>query len=305
MLESSAVTTITNAFYRNANAASYASVLFTGSASTAAASTARQSVSSSESETGVSTAAQKALARITEILALGNGTADDGAGVSETYGYITSATGTEDDDKLTLTGRAVSNLTSGGGDDTVMIKSDTVSNIDSGEGNDTLQIKGELINDIQAGSGDDKIELAAKLVLDVSGGDGNDDIKVSGDTLINIDGGDGDDRMYLEGNRIFASGGAGNDTVTIHQTGKDSVAEYTFGKGDGQDTVASDGSLSVRFDGYTEDDLSISVIGNVLTARVKGSDDKISVTLANEALNDGKLTYAFAMDQGQTVLKIG
>jgi hypothetical protein len=93
--------------------------------------------------------------------------------------------------------------------------------------------------------------------------------------------------------------------VTIHQTGKDSVAEYTFGKGGGQDTVASDGSLSVRFDGYTQDDLSISVIGNVLTAKVKGSDDKIAVTLSDAALNGGKLTYAFSIDQGQAVLKIG
>ena len=312
MPEDRAITSITNTFYRNSNAASYASLLFTGSSVSASQPSGSAQGFGSGSAGGIEPdtqgPAQRALARIVEILALGKGDASSETSVSESLGYITHASGSDGDDSLTMTGRAVYNVESGAGNDTLKIKTASVSGVDAGDGADKIEAKADLLRGIDGGNGTDDIQLAGKLAMDISGGSGADSIRISAETMTGIDGGDGDDTLYLEGNRIFAAGGAGNDTVTIHQTGKPAgrgVVEYTFGKNGGQDTIATDGPLSLRLDGYFEKDVSISVKDNVLTASFKGSDDKITVTLDKKALEDGGLSYSFAFDKGQTVLKIG
>ncbi len=310
--EDRAITSITNAFYRNSNAASYASLLFTGSSMSASQSSGSAQGFGSGSVGGIEPdtqgPAQRALARIVEILALGGADGPSETSVSESLGYITHASGSDGDDSLTMTGRAVYNVDSGAGDDTLKIKTASVSGVEAGDGADKIEAKATLLRAINGGAGKDDIQLAGKLAMEVSGGDGADSIRISAETMTGIDGGDGDDTLYLEGRRIFASGGAGNDSVTIHQTGKPAgrgVVEYTFGKNGGQDTIATDGPISLRFDGYFEKDVSISVKDNVLTASFKGSDDKITVTLDEKALKTGALSYGFAFDKGQTVLKIG
>ncbi|WP_245440291.1 RTX toxin [Neorhizobium sp. T25_13] len=312
MPEDRAITSITNAFYRNSNAASYASLLFSGpSVSAGQSSGSAQGIGPASAggiEPDTQGPAQRALARIVEILALGKGDDSSEVSVSESLGYITHASGSEGDDSLTMTGRAVYDVESGAGDDTLMVKTASLSGLYAGDGADKVQAKADLLRGIDGGAGKDDIQLAGKLAMDVSGGGDADSIRISAETMTGIDGGDGDDILYLEGRRIFASGGAGNDTVTIHQTGKPAgkgVVEYTFGKNGGQDTIATDGPISLRFDGYFEKDVSISIKDNVLTASFESSDDKITVTLDEKALKGGVLSYGFAFENGQTVLKIG
>ncbi len=312
MPEDRAITSITNAFYRNSNAASYASLLFSGPSVSAGQSSGSAHGIGPASAGGIEPdtqgPAQRALARIVEILALGKADDPSEVNVSESLGYITHASGSEGDDSLTMTGRAVYNVDSGAGDDTLKIKTASLSGVDAGEGTDKIEAKADLLSGIDGGAGKDDIQLAGKLAMDVSGGSGADSIRISAETMTGIDGGDGDDILYLEGRRIFASGGGGNDTVTILQTGKPAgkgVVEYTFGKNGGQDTIATDGPISLRFDGYFEKDVSISIKDNVLTASFEGSDDKITVTLDEKALKGSVLSYGFAFENGQTVLKIG
>jgi hypothetical protein len=300
--------TVINSFYRNPNALAYATQLFSSSSSVRP----EQGVSSSWSrsdETGFTeTAGQKALARIVEILALSDAPAGNEASVDETLGYITGGQGTEGDDKLTFDARAVYSIDTGAGDDTVTARAAALASVSTGAGKDSLSVSARYIDEIDAGEGDDILKLSGQLVMNVTGGDGNDTLTVAGEALVGIDGGAGDDTLTLEGTRIFASGGTGNDTVNIKRTdmkSENAVAEYGFARGDGQDTINTNGSLKLRFAGYEEKDVSISVDGNTLTATFAGTSDRITVTLDQAALSGQGLTYGFAFDQGRTVLTIG
>jgi hypothetical protein len=291
-----------SSFFSGANAAYTVDTLFSSAKPASATGTSSRAPVATSGGTAVpsETAGQKALARIVEILTFGSPDATAAPDVKEQLGYITSARGTATDDTLTMTGRAVYNLDTDAGHDSLTLKSASISGIALGDGNDTLQAAGSFIGSVDGGAGDDTIKIKAQLALDVLGGAGKDSLSVSADTIVGLDGGDGDDTLNLEGNRIFATGGAGNDTVTLRQTGSDAVMEYAFGRGGGKDTIASNGPLSLRFDGLSEKDLSMTVSGNTLTARINGSDDAISVTL------DGtSLTSRFVTENGQTVLKIG
>lgn len=301
-----------NAFYRSANAVSYATQLFSGN--TAASSTGNSgSVNGFRPLSGASDdrswnngAAERALSRIIEILALGDSGDANAASVEENLGYITGATGTEGDDTLTLTGRAVYNVSTAAGDDTLTVKTAAVAGIDSGDGKDTLNIASGFASDIIAGAGDDTVQISGKLAMNISGGEGQDTIKISADAILGVDGGEGDDTLYLEGSRIFAAGGTGNDTVTLNQTG-DGEVEYAFARGDGMDTVNTNGPLSIRFagtEGYSPDDMTIAVSGNSLSILINGSDDKITVNFDEGALDGDTPTYEFTMDQGAYVLSI-
>jgi hypothetical protein len=296
-----------NSFYRDPNAVAYATQLFSSNRTPATmASSHAYAASSADTQDSQTTAGQRALAKIIEILSLGDGTSATEANVSESMGYITGVTGTDGNDTLTFTGRAVYNVETGRGDDAVIAKSAAIAGMALGDGKDSLKASGSLLSDIDGGEGNDDIQLTGALIMNVTGGAGDDTIKASGQSLIGIDGGDGNDTMYLEGNRIFASGGKGNDTVTIHQTGGDnSIAEYAFAAGDGQDTISTDGPLSLRLSGYKEGDLSITTANNSLTITMKGSDDKITVSLADSKQN-GTATpnYEFVSDNGQLILKI-
>jgi hypothetical protein len=301
--------TFINSFYRNPNALSYATQLFSASAPVRTQSDAAPSWSRQDDETPFTeTTGQKALARIVEILALRDASAGDEPSVDETLGYITGGKGTEGEDKLTFDARAVYHIDSGAGDDTVTAKAAALASISTGAGNDSLSASASFISDIDAGEGDDTLKLSGQLVMNVTGGDGKDTLTVAGEALIGIDGGAGDDAMTLEGTRIFASGGAGNDTVSIKRTDMKSdnaIAEYGFARGDGEDTITTNGSLKLRFAGYDEKDVSISVDGNTVTATFAGTSDRITVTLDQAAMSGQGLTYGFAFDQGRTVLTIG
>lgn len=295
-----------NSFYRDPNAVAYATQLFSSAKSQSSPASSPYQAPSTGSEGTQTTSSQRALAKIIEILSLGDSTTANQANVSESMGYITGVTGTEGDDTLTFTGRAVYNVETGTGNDSVIAKSAGVVGLALGDGKDSLKASGSLISDIDGGADNDDIQLTGSLIMNVTGGAGDDSIKASGQSLIGIDGGDGNDSMYLEGSRIFASGGKGNDTVTIHQTGSDnSIAEYAFAAGDGQDTISTDGPLSLRLSGYQESDLSVTTANNSLIITMKGSEDKITVSL-DGTQQDGKTApiYQFASDNGQLILKI-
>jgi hypothetical protein len=300
--------TVINSFYRNSNALSYATQLFSASPSVRTQSDAASSWSRQDETDFTETTGQKALARIVEILALRDAPAGDEASVDETLGYITGGKGTEGEDKLTFDANSVYNIDSGAGDDTVTAKAAALAYLSMGAGNDSLSASASFISDIDTGEGDDTLKLSGDLVMDVTGGDGKDTLTVAGEALIGIDGGAGDDTVTLEGTRIFASGGTGNDTVSIKRTDSkadNAIAEYGFARGDGEDTITTNGSLALRFSGYDQKDVSISVDGNTVTATFAGTSDRITVTLDQPALSGQGLTYGFAFDQGRTVLTIG
>ncbi|PYB70865.1 RTX toxin [Rhizobium wuzhouense] len=301
--------TVINSFYRNPNALVYATQLFSATSTAQARSDAAPTWSRKDDDIPFSeSAGQKALARIAEILALRDAPSGEEASVDETLGYITGGQGTVGDDKLTFDAKAVYNIDSGGGDDTVTAKASALVSVSTGVGKDSLFASARYIGEIDTGEGDDTLKLSGDLVVDVTGGDGNDTLTVAGEALIGIDGGAGDDTMTLEGTRIFASGGTGNDTVSIKRTdmkADNAIAEYGFARGDGQDTINTNGSLVLRFSGYDEKDVSISVDGNTVTATFAGTADRITVTLDGPAMSGQGLTYGFSFDHGRTVLTIG
>lgn len=249
---------------------------------------------------GEQTASQRALSRIIEIITL-NGAAEEPKGTMEQQlGFITAGTGSEGNDTLTVTGRGISNIDSGEGNDSLTLKSNSISDIRTGNGNDVIKAAGNFIGSIDGGDGNDDIQLKASLALNILGGAGDDIIKVSANTIRGLDGGDGNDKLSLEGNRIFARGGGGDDQVSLKATGENAYLEYGFGRGDGQDVVTSNGPLSLALGGLTASDMNIKVSDNTLTASIKGSDDKISVSLNGKDAVD----YRFTVKDGQTTLVI-
>jgi hypothetical protein len=133
--------------------------------------------------------------------------------------------------------------------------------------------------------------------------------------MLDIDGGDGDDTLYLEGSRIFAAGGAGNDTITIRNTGGN-PAELSFSKGDGRDAIGTNGPIDIRFAypatfrsgaasfAFAPEDLDISVSEGRLIVRSKLSDDAITVDFEAGALEQSVPKFTFELDQGDYVLKV-
>jgi hypothetical protein len=288
-----------NSFFSNANAASYVDTLFSASRPSGASSFSSERFAAHGATGSSETAGQRALARIVEILTLGSDETAGAADIDEQLGYITGGNGTEGADELTVTGRGIFRIDTASGNDTLTLKSAEISDISLGDGADSLKSAGSFIGAVDGGEGDDDIQIKAMLALDILGGAGNDTLKVAADTIIGLDGGDGDDTLNLEGTRIFATGGAGNDTVSIRMTGSDAEASYGFGRGGGQDKVASNGALTLQLGGLGENDMTLSVSGGTLTAKVNGSDDMVTITLDSDAL-----TYRFAVEDGQTVLKL-
>lgn len=306
------MTSAINPFHRSFSASDAALLFSPATGSSATTSSRAPLISGGTLESGFQNDArnsgQRALARIVEILEL-SGAAEDAGGtsVSETMGYVTQARGTDGDDKLTIDARAAYGIESGAGNDTLTIRAGGLSGLSAGDGNDSVKAVAAFLGGIDGGEGNDEIALSGKLAMDIYGGAGDDTIRIAADTIIGADGGDGDDVLQLEGNRIFAYGGAGNDTVSFTRTGKaeDSVFEYGFGRGDGQDTVTSNAPIALRLTGYSKDDLEISITGNALTARFKGSDDRITVTLDSTRTDSAAATFGFAFDQGDLMLKVG
>ncbi|MCO5730774.1 RTX toxin [Rhizobium sp. SSA_523] len=307
---------ITNSFFANPNASRYVDTLFSplnASSSPAGASRAQSSSdrvggfggfggfeAGAAGQAESQTAGQRALSRIIEILTLGGGEESGQARMNEQLGYVTSGQGTEGEDRLTVSARGIFGLDTGAGNDVLTLSSATISGLAGGAGDDTIDAAGRFIASIDGGDGRDDLRIKAALALDILGGAGDDSLKVAAQTIRGLDGGEGNDRLVLQGNRIFATGGEGDDTVDIQATGRDAVVEYGFGRGGGQDAVTSNGPLSLALGSLAASDLLVTVSGNSLTASIQGSTDRISVTLAGK----DPLSYRFAVKDGQTMLMI-
>lgn len=264
------------------------------------------------------TATDRALARISSLIwEMENGGGEKETSVSETNGYILNASGTDAADKIDMKAISAFQISTGAGDDTVTIKAGSLAALDAGDGNDTVNLAAGYIADIEGGAGNDKLHLAGDLADGVSGGDGNDEIKISANAMLGISGGDGNDTLYLEGRRIFASGGAGNDSFTINKTG-DGVTELAFGRGDGKDVVSTNGALDIRLSSpalfgpqgpakvtaLSPDDLDIAVSDNRLVLRVKDTADMVTINFGKGALEGKVPSFSFDMDNGSYVLRI-
>jgi hypothetical protein len=292
----------TNTFYRSAYAGQYVSQLFSNTRVPSPSPTSSNAPSTGTYIPGES-ATEKAISRIIEILTLGKTENNEQASVSESFGYITHARGTEDDDTLTFAGRSVSNVAAGSGNDSIIVKTATASLIDGGDGDDQIRLAGRFLNDIAGGMGEDTIEISATAVLSVDGGDGNDTLKVAADTVLGLAGGAGDDTIQVEGKRLSASGGTGNDSVTFNIR-RGGSAEYLFARGDGADTIASNGALTVMLTGYTPAEISVMTSNNRMVVTFEGSEDKLTFDFADGALEAAQPIFGFSTENGALALWI-
>jgi hypothetical protein len=188
----------------------------------------------------------------------------------------------------------------GSGNDTVVFDTRDQTNedsrltsidIDSGDGSDVIFIAGNNISKINAGSGDDFVAVEGDAIVD--GGDGNDLIyarTASGDA--------GDDIIFTDG---FASGGTGNDNITIFSLDPDNdeLEKIAFG-GDGDDQIVA--SVRANIDGGDGNDALILRDGG--TAGGGSGDDTISAwadaTVEGGAGDDDiKLLYGGSVDAGE------
>jgi len=264
------------------------------------------------------TATDRALARISSLIwEMENGGETKETSVTESNGYILNASGTDDADTIDMKAISAFRISTGAGDDSVTIKSGSLAALDAGDGNDTVNLAAGYLADIEGGDGDDKLHLAGDLADGVSGGAGNDEIKISANAMLGISGGDGNDTLYLEGRRIFASGGAGDDSFAINKTG-DGVTELSFGRGDGKDVVKTNGAIDIRLSGaglfgsqgtgatsaLAPGDLDIAVSDNSLVLRVKDTADMVTINFDKGALEGKTPSFSFDMDNGSYVLRI-
>lgn len=291
-----------NAFYRSTYAVQYASQLFSNNRAAPMSPTWNNERSTGTYVPGES-ATEKAISRIIEILTLGETESDEQASVSENFGYITSARGTTGDDTLTFTGRGVSNVEAGAGNDSIIVKTATASLIDGGVGDDQIKLAARFLNDIAGGMGEDTVEISATTVLSVDGGDGNDTLKVAADTVLGLTGGAGDDAIHVEGERLSASGGTGNDSITFNIK-RGGSAEYLFARGDGADTISSNGALTIVLTGYTPAEISVMTSNNRIVVTFEGSEDKLTFDFADGALEAEQPSFDFSTENGALALWI-
>lgn len=159
---------------------------------------------------------------------LGNDSADDTAVDATTV----TVTGTESNDKITISQGKVKSVETGKGADEVIINSGAnVATLNTGDGADIIHISG-TVGTIDAGDGDDKIVLSSgsgTKVDTIDAGAGNDNIEVeSGATVSTINLGAGDDTITLKsgaGTGITINGGDGKDILTLD--GSSSEVDFT------------------------------------------------------------------------------
>jgi hypothetical protein len=306
-----------NTYFATANVRDYMDQLFsrTQASSSPQAPHAAWASPSYDPETGT-TAQDRALSKIIAILwDRDHGSEDSQPSVNENNGYILDATGTDKADTINMQAISAYNIDSGDGDDTLNIKAGSLAALNSGAGDDTLNLAADYAGAVDGGDGNDKISFSGHIADAVSGGAGNDTLKISAKTILGADGGHGDDNLYLEGERIFASGGRGDDTITIVNKGG-KPAELSFAAGDGRDTINSTGALDIRFTSamsgsapvasgaYTPADLDIQISDNKIVIRASNSTDSLTVNFDAKALDGRQPAYSFEMNNGDYILKI-
>jgi Ca2+-binding RTX toxin-like protein len=118
--------------------------------------------------------------------------------------------------------------------------------VDTGDGSDVIFIAGNNVSKVNAGAGDDFVAVEGDAIVD--GGDGNDLIYAR--TAL---GDAGDDIIFSDG---FASGGEGDDTITLFSldSENDTVAKLAFG-GAGNDQIVA--SVNASIDGGDGNDALI------------------------------------------------
>jgi Ca2+-binding RTX toxin-like protein len=190
--------------------------------------------------------------------------AADGAFQSDNDGFaISSATGAADDTVIFDTRDATE-------EDGRLSAID----LDTGAGSDFVFIAGNNVTKLNAGEGDDFIVVEGDSVID--GGEGNDLIfarTASGD--------EGDDILFSNG---FASGGAGDDIITLFtlDAENDSSAKIAYG-GTGNDQIIA--AVRGNIDGGDGNDVLILRDGG--TAGGGSGDDRISA-YSNATIEGGE-----------------
>jgi hypothetical protein len=306
-----------NTYFATANARDYMDQLFSRTPQPSASEHSQSGWTSPSYDPLTGTTAQdRALSKIISILwDRDHGGEDSQSSVNSTNGYILDATGTEAADTIDMQAISAYNVNAGDGDDTVNIRAVSLAVLDGGRGDDTLNLAADYAGAVDAGDGDDKISFAGNIADAISGGAGSDTLKVNARTILGADGGAGNDNLYLEGERIFASGGAGDDTITIVSKG-DRAAELSFAAGDGKDTINATGALDIRFTSaisgpvptgsraYMPDDLEITVSDAKIVIRALNAEDSVTINFDAGALDGRKPAYSFEMRNGDYVLKI-
>ena len=309
---------ITNSFFKNANSSELVSALFGTRNNASSSYTNTQNFGSGRAVGGnytYDTTAQTALAKIVMILAgvdtSGNGSSN-GSSVDSQNGNIMSAKGTNDGEQMDFKTNNVYHVDAGKGDDTINISGSTTTDIQGGDGNDRLNIMAKTATDLGGGAGNDVINFAGTFAQNISGGDGADTLRIKSDTILNANGGAGNDTLVLEGKKIVVSGGAGNDAISIKNTGKQ-AAEVQFVKGDGQDTITTNGPLNIRFGsmsglgngkGFTPQDLTYTTANNSIVIKSNTGPEQITVSFDAGALNGTQPKVDFVFDKGSWLMKL-
>jgi Ca2+-binding RTX toxin-like protein len=188
----------------------------------------------------------------------------DGSARSDNEGlYVKTVTGSADDTVVLDTRDPT-------GDDSRLVSID----LSTGDGSDVIFIAGNNVSKIDAGAGDDFVAVEGDAVVD--GGDGDDLIyarTASGDA--------GNDVIFSDG---FASGGEGDDNITIFSldSENDTIAKVAFG-GAGDDQIVA--SVAANVDGGDGNDVVILRDGG--SGGGGAGDDTLSAW-ANATLEGGE-----------------
>jgi hypothetical protein len=175
-----------------------------------------------------------------------------GAPGTDNDGFVVNATAGEADDTIVLDTRDPTN------EDTRLSYID----LKTGGGSDVVFIAGENLSRIDAGAGDDYV--AAEGEATVNGGEGDDLIFAR--TAI---GDEGDDVIFSNG---FASGGVGDDSITLFTLDPDSDETAIAFGGAGDDQIVA--SVQANVDGGEGDDVVILRAGG--SAAGGEGDDTLS-----------------------------
>ena len=185
-----------------------------------------------------------------------------------------TVSGGDGDDRIATYG--YSTVTAGNGDDRVYGYSHMT--VDAGDGNDWIHVMDHAT--VDAGAGND--EIAAMGGSNIKAGDGDDEVVVSSDGNglgvyggESVDGGAGNDYIQVGAN-ADVTGGTGNDKIRLTEAG----STVNFAKGDGQDTILSRDSFTLKIGGYSKDQMVVDDRGDTMVISFKGSTDSMTLDMS-------------------------